>query len=576
MPRKKEYRSSGRNEKAGKESRGASEQRGLLVFADELPLGARVSRHAMVDLRDWLGRGVDTWVDSMIVGWKRMLNQGAATQSLSAYASAFKCFLEFLVVGREAPLVIEPSQLRPLHITQFVGWLEARGKVRKWGVRTIHTQYSHLKQSLVQLQKMKVVANVPKPFFPSRPFAFGVCLESRYSALSDSELSRLAKAIRADLTEVHHGRLKLRASEAMTGNFLIIAMRTGGNATPLMELSRTGTRPGLLPGMKVVGVMKHRAKKVIGLVFAGQSKEESVLIPTDAAAVLERTLEATAHLVGEAPPELKDRVWLFRAVGGSNGGKVSCIDFNSLSYSIKSMVKRRALLDDQGEPLHVNVTRLRKSFGKRAFLRTNGDVVATANLLGNVPKITESHYLNPDAELMADAAGFMASELTAHLRGDGANAKRFLTRSADSANGPSAKTPLASCTDTLHGEHAPKDGTNHCDKFVMCLFCPSFAVVGDFDELWRLFSFQRYAKNQLEYLDRTLGDDEQISPHKQLLRRRYRAAIPFIDSFTVSNFGAKLSLAAKSKAETELHSFWALQMSLSSQSPMERPIQTGD
>jgi hypothetical protein len=539
----------------------AAKVRGLLVFADVLPEGARIPRETAVDLRGWLGKGVDAWVDSMMLGWVQMLGQGSSTQSLAAYARAFKGFLEFLTVGREAPLVGHPSQLRPLHITQFEGWLVARGKTRGWSGRSLYIVHAQTKVNLVQLMKMKAMEGVPTRFFPPRSFETGVGVQSRYTAFSEAELSRLAKAFKADLVEVHHGKLKLRPSEGMTIRFLIVAMRTGGNAGPLMELSRKAARPGLLPGTKVVGVLKYRAKKVVALLFAGQVKEQPVLIPTDAVAILDRTLEETAHLVAEAAPDLKDRVWLYRPARGSHTGTVRCINYDALCYSIRTLVRRRGLLDDDGKPLHINVSRLRKSFGKRAFRLTDGDVVETASLLGNTSAITESKYLNPDAELLADAAYFMATELAVHLRGDGTGAQ--VIPILDSRTGRiSAKTPVAGCKDTLHGEHAPKDGISHCDKFVVCLFCPSFAVVGELDELWRLFSFQRFAESQLAHLNLTLGVDEQESPSKQLLRKRYLVAIPFIDSFTVRHFGEKLSFAAKNKAQIELHPFWALQMKL--------------
>lgn len=562
MPRKKDYSNDPESVNSQVDASKAIAHRGQIVFADELPEGARIVRDKQIDLRSWLGQGVDLWVDAGLTGFRSMLDEGFSTQSVVAYGDGFKLFLEFLVAGRSEPLVTEPSGIRPLHMVQLVGWLEAKSRERKWRERTGHGVFAHIKATLNRLMQMKIILGDAKRFFPPRPFPNAHGTESRHSALSDAELSRLAQAIKSDLVDVHHGRLELRPAEIIAGRFLIVAIRTGGNGTPLIEMSRQAATPGLLPGTQVITVRKHRAKKVIGLVVTGRVKDEAILIPTDAVAILERTLEETEHLVSEAPTHFKDRVWLFRSSGGSTRGEVICLDFATLWYAIKTMVKRRGLLGDDGKPLHVNISRLRKSFSKRAFRLTDGDVVATANLLGNKPKVTESNYLNADNELQAEGANFIASELMVHLRGDGKSERVIPILNTSPDRRPSVKTPVSGCRDTLLGQHAPKDGFNHCDNFVMCLFCSSFAVVGELDELWRLFSFQRFAQSELDKLNATLGRVEHTSPHKELLRKRYRVAIPFIDAITTAHFGAKLVRAAKEKAQSTLHPFWRLQMNL--------------
>jgi hypothetical protein len=489
MPRKKDYRDGGTDNNQLSPKERMPKQRGYLVFVDELPEGSRISRSPSVDLRSWLGRGVDAWVDSMMRAWLLILDQGAATQSVHSYGGAFKHYLEFLCVEREAALVSEPSKLRPLHISHFIDWLRRKSTLLGWGVQATHNTYSWVKRSLVLLFRMKLVTGDPKDFFPTHPFphAFGVA--SQHEAFSEAELTRLAKAIKADLVDVHHGRLELRPSEVIAGRYLIVAMRTGGNVTPLFELSRHAIRPGLIPGTRVASVLKHRAKKGIGLLLTGQVREECVYVPADSVAVLDRTLRETAHLVDEAAPALKDRIWLFRSVG-PNKGEVRCLAIDSLGSAVESLVKRRALIGDDGRLLRVNVSRLRKSFGKRAFRLTNGDVVATANLLGNKARVADSQYLNPDAELLAEAGVFFSAELLARLRGNQVNAAVIPILDSNAKSESRSDTPVAGCKDSLSGEYAPNDGYTHCDSFVMCLFCFSFAIVGELNELWRLFSFQ--------------------------------------------------------------------------------------
>jgi hypothetical protein len=124
-------------------------------------------------------------------------------------------------------------------------------------------------------------------------------------------------------------------------------------------------------------------------------------------------------------------------------------------------------------------------------------------------------------------------------------------------------TPVSGCQDTLHGEHAPQDGHSHCDRYVMCLFCSSFTVVGTVEGLWRLFSFQAFARAELDYLDETLGAERTADELLEDLRDRYRVAIPYIDDFTQRQFARTKVAKARAKTAAGLHPFWQHQMTMS-------------
>lgn len=117
-------------------------------------------------------------------------------------------------------------------------------------------------------------------------------------------------------------------------------------------------------------------------------------------------------------------------------------------------------------------------------------------------------------------------------------------------------TPTARCKDSLYGEMAPKDGMNHCRSFLLCLFCKSFAVVGEPDDLWRLFSFQSFLEAELAHMNAFHGSSLKDDIEVQELRGLMQRAIRFIDEFTVRQFGPKLPGEAKARAKAQLHPFW--------------------
>ncbi|MNL41905.1 hypothetical protein D3C87_1643340 [compost metagenome] len=94
----------------------------------------------------------------------------------------------------------------------------------------------------------------------------------------------------------------------------------------------------------------------------------------------------------------------------------------------------------------------------------------------------------------------------------------------------------------------------------MCLFCSSFAIAGEIDELWRLFSYQAFAASQLQYLDLLEGQSGSQSERTRRYRELYRRAIPFIDEFTEAAFGRKLVAAARKKTREQMHPFWRSQL----------------
>lgn len=568
MPRKKQYivKDSGNyndntNVYSSVEHHETKPREARISFVDVLGDEARIPGEKSVNLEKWLGRGIDAWVWATIDCLLALLESGTRSPStIRRYSDGMKVFFNFLMLGGRPVPIAEPSHLNPLHITQYIGWLKNQRKVKELAEESIRGNYQATKSTIKEMIIQGLISGHPSQFFPYAALSNGNGKGSRHKALSDTEQQRLAGALKADLADLHHGRLKLPPSEIITNRYLIVVMRTGGNVTPFLELNRNALKPGLLPGTMRVRTFKRRGFKVEERVAKrGNNVETPRVIPADAVAVLQKTIAETEILIKDARPSLKNRIWLYSKsdLNGENQ-KVACLSQSTLKLGIASLIKRRGIQGDNGRPLVLNVTRLRKSFGKRAFRISNGDLFATAEILGDTPRVTDYNYLGIDNQLEAEGAEFIGKEFAVHLRGDGANYRHEPVMQSGKIQEIS-KTPVASCQDTLYGTHAPKDGSNHCDLFIRCLFCPSFAVVGELDDLWRLFSYQIFAKSELGYLDMGYGTTATNDVRVERLKNLYRLGISFIDDFTVKAFGHKLCMQAKKLAARELHPFWKLQ-----------------
>lgn len=539
--------------------------------------GARLTRtNRKILLGHALGRGIDEWVFASADAIRKQLLAGVAIATCLNHQSGMLKFFDYLMEGittaglaRARPTT--PADLSPVHIEQFIAWLKKKAAAEGWAYRSIRGYYEGVKATLRTMFSLRLIQGESSRFF--KRGAFKKSGDSSLTSLSAAEQEDLAAAIKTDLSAIYHGRLKVSMRELQALRLLLVAHRMGRNTMPLLELSRDAVKNGLLPGTVFIKTVKHRSHSVTTHMGRDDSKdgEDHDYLPFSLAegGVIRQAISSTEHLVARAPKRLQNRVWLYevsRTLGkNTHKGDVTALEPNTLSYSIKALVKRHKLTGDDGKPLMVNTSRLRKSWFDRAFRITDGNLFMTANLMGNTPQVAGSDYPLMNSAMQADAAGFMNEDYIGMMR-----------NSSESPNGPKpirltvikqvdkaqTQTPVSGCADSLGGEYAPKNG-NTCDRFVMCLFCSSFAIVGTVDELWRLFSFQAFARVELAFLEEFLGPepkgDERLE-ELQELRDRYRLAIPYIDSFTQQQFAPSCVAQARAKTAAGLHPFWTVQL----------------
>jgi hypothetical protein len=322
---------------------------------------------------------------------------------------------------------------------------------------------------------------------------------------------------------------------------LAVALRTGGNTTPLLEMTVDSLKPHLVPNMMRIDLVKHRsARTQVHALRRIETTDESLTVPMDGVAILNKVMVLTAPLRAQAALPLNTRLWLYRIEGPKGKGLITALKSSLLFRNIKQWVKRHRLQGDDGQPLELTVGRLRKSKAHELWKRSDGDLIAVANLMGNRPVVADRHYLSMTDAIRAEGAAFIGEILTDTLRGG-----------ESSQPGPE-HTPVGRCKDPLHGDKAPGDGHRLCDQFVHCLGCRSYAIVGSVPDLHRLYSFQGFLKAEIAYYPQAAEYNEWRA-HRQRL-------VGLIDRFTEEHFPAALVSQAKALADSEPHRFWALQI----------------
>jgi len=495
----------------------------------DLPRNPR--NHRQLDHTQYLGLGFDAWAIQSIHVIRTLLQGGNfSVATLIGYSvNGLRFFLGFLGGGAIKSPPATPNSLTKRHMERFISWL----KLKYPNGSTAKNYYTSFKSLVIVLADYGFIETNTDDLLPPNPFPNNAQSTKDADPLSMGEMQRLLGALKSDLIAIHKGTFIGNGAEAMSVMLLITAARSGINTTPLLEMTRDALKPHpFVPNLRLINTIKRRGK-------GAQSKtirqtnliDEFSTIPLDGVAVLNKALEISKPLVALASEEIRSHVWLYRS--GQRGGenKIVYLKSGALYISTKSICERHALQDDQGDRLHVTLSRLRKTMESRLWKLSGGDILEVSSVMGHSPGVADNHYLKINDEIKVEGATFVGEAFPDKLRGINVT-----------------PTPPGGCKDSLYGSRAPKDGVNHCSEFIHCLGCPSYAIVGTVEDLYRLFSYQQFLYAEIEYFLTDEWDE---------WRKRQLDYIRLINEFTSRKFDVALVNEAKAKAESAPHLFWA-------------------
>jgi len=352
-----------------------------------------------------------------------------------------------------------------------------------WSYQRQKSVYTNTKSVLVACGRRQWLP-APEAAFPRNPFPRSNRRVQQAKALSNGERERFAAALKIDVASVLAGRFDGPDSHGMGLCLLAIALRTGRNTTPLLELGRNALVAHPLKEDRRLLVTRKRRGNATHLTPLRFSKdiEGMETVGMDVANIYESVLAVTEPLVSAAPPSLRLHLWLYRSNGNKTKGSVSVLRNSTLLKSVAAFVERHDLRGDDGESLRVNVSRLRQTFTNRLWRLSGGDPFLVAKLAGHSVKVLDSHYLDVTPEMERNHK-FVGEALVDNYFG-------YLTKAlpVEPTVRPKVaeQTCVGRCADNINGECAPKNGTR-CIDFLSCFRCRSFVVT--VDDLHRLFSF---------------------------------------------------------------------------------------
>lgn len=315
--------------------------------------------------------------------------------------------------------------------------------------------------------------------FPPNPFPGKHRASRGAMPLTLVERKAFSVALRQAVAPLFQSNVKVTA-DLLAYALLVIALHTGRNTTPLLEMGLDCLRPHPKANTSFLVLFKrrgHAPSKVAVRDEEPSSDLDSFPTLRSTVAHLVRVLiEYARPLQDSAPKEFHGRVFIYRMQtpgrGRGQAGDVTALSDSTLAVAIRKLVKRYDLKNSDGKPLSINVSRLRKTFVNRVYEILDGDVAGTAATAGNTVRVTDVSYLRP-GENAATNWRFLGLALTHEL----------LTATL----GATERTPVGQCSDVHTGEYAPKNNAEVCMSFLNCIRCRNYVVTAD--DLYRVFSF---------------------------------------------------------------------------------------
>lgn len=495
----------------------------------DLPRNPR--NHRQIDHSQYLGLGFDAWAIQSIDVIRTLLQGGnfSVTTLIGYSVTGFRSFFNFLSRELIESPPATPNALTKRHMERYISWL----KLKYPNGSTAKNCYTSFKSLVIILLDYGFIENTLDDLLPPNPFPNNAKNTKDADPLTMGEMQRLLSALKSDLIDIHKGTFLGNDAEKMTVLLLITAARSGLNTTPLLEMARDALTPHpFLPNLKLINTLKRRGKGAqLKTIRQTNLLDEYSSIPLDGVAVLNKALAISEPLVQLASEEISSYIWLYRS--GQRGGEKNIVALTpgTLYVCSKSICERHTLKNDQGNRLNVTLSRLRKTMESRLWKLSGGDIIEVSSIMGHIPQVADNHYLKINDEIKTEGAIFVGEVFPDKLR-----------------HTSITPTPPGGCKDSLFGSLAPKDGVNHCSEFIHCLSCPSYAIVGTLDDLYRLFSYQQFLYAEVEYF---------LTDEWNAWRKRQFNFIQVIDDFTSRKFDHALVSQAKAKAKSSPHLFWS-------------------
>lgn len=431
----------------------------------------------------------------------------------------------------------------------FVDWVKeypTKQKERRTfsGAKSLYTQTKLVLNKVAQMGYFSIEA------FPRNPFPGSNKAQKLSEPYSKEEMELLMKALYRDLHLIREGSFKTILPDKLFVYFIILAAKTGRNLTPLAEMQMNCLEPHpLRPETHyLLRLYKRRSHSLSIQQVRGRKDDENKIsmIKADVKTLIDEVKELTKPFRDDLPEELRQYLFAYKKERKNKFTKEDFAMFTEkrVHRACLSFITRHEL------PFRLTTSRLRKTFATRMWELTGGDVVKVSQLLGNTPRVTDTHYLavTPDMERRHKFVGkcleikLLGEENNLEIKNKLASEMGVSLEELEEILQGRNNTGVGRCSSPLYGRFAPKDGKRLCNNFLYCFRCPNQVVMES--DLHRLFSFYWLIVKEKNLLERSKW------------KKVYGWALREIDQVIAHKFNQKVVEEARALAKVKPHPLW--------------------
>lgn len=449
-----------------------------LIDNPSIKLPTNPTGRVNLDFSKWYGCGFDAIVYVCHVQILRFLAKQDAEVEVATVCTmytalcAFFSYLELRAIA--LGVVLKPNDINRDLIDGYITHQSTLGITHN----SQRSRYSLLKSILLPLGRrgiFKLITKGEEKTFPLNPYPNSNKSAKSAIPFTKKERDSIATALRQAIQPIWDAAQPL-TSELITYGLLIVALHTGRNTTPLLEMTPDCLRPHPKENFSFLVLWKRRGHNSNKVTIRKESEAERTIesMPSIRFSVdrLIRHVISRTALFRFQHEELKSRIWIYQSREKSTFGMPRELTQEMMRASIKKLVTEYSLKDANGQPLKLNTSRLRATFANRIFEILDGDLIGTARAIGSTPRTTDNNYMAVTAESKKNWR-FMGEILVEELL-------------SNTIGATYQKTPIAKCSDNTSGRYiSTKD--EMCTSFLNCIRCNHFVITAE--DLYKLFSF---------------------------------------------------------------------------------------
>lgn len=438
------------------------------------------------------------------------------------------------------------SQIDTDLIIRFKSWLNSKSKVANEDALSQGTKrhiFSAVKNTLKGLVSYEQISE--EVFIPEGNFRNTIANSNPTLPFTQLERMKIVNACKKEFEQIEAGEVT-NFRQIYVPYLLTIALRTGINLQPLLDLKTNSIRESILEGRIEISLKKNRGYSSQTISFKNDDYE-TVYAQKTVASLFNKLISITDVIRNSASSDISSFIFLVHNQGKGSEKEVSKLEATETWVNIQRFRDKYSLTDDVGNPLVLNIRRMRPTFAHHLLKINGGDIRHLQKSLNHTNMSTTMGYLNANDSEFKSSFKFNGLVMQSSLTGkDASTLVKEINCTYEEAEKLIAGQNNMKVSTCKNPEKSPifKSNTGDpCTHFTACFRCPNQIITKD--DTHKVFSFYWWI----------LSKKNKMPPNAW--EKSYEWIVQLIDGEVSSALGSKEEVEeAKRHAKVSPHRAW--------------------